>query len=89
MVPCNAPTPRYGLTVSASASSGAGPDGAMLNSPAEARSALGAAAGGARVVTVPRATHLMPLTHPEQLARILLDITVPGGTQGPLPTMEG
>lgn len=48
-----------------------------------------AAAGGARVVTVPRATHLMPLTHPEQLARILLDITVLRAGPGPLPTMEG
>jgi pimeloyl-ACP methyl ester carboxylesterase len=48
-----------------------------------------AAAGRARVVTVPRATHLMPLTHPEQLAPILLDVTVPRGDPGPLPTMEG
>jgi pimeloyl-ACP methyl ester carboxylesterase len=48
-----------------------------------------AAAGGARVVTVPRATHLMPLTHPRQLAEILRDITLPRGDPGPLPTMDG
>lgn len=47
-----------------------------------------AAAGGARVVTVPRATHLMPLTHPERLAEILLEVTVPRADPGPLPTMD-
>lgn len=48
-----------------------------------------AAAGSVRVVTVPRATHLMPLTHPERLASILLEVTVPRADPGPLPTMEG
>lgn len=47
-----------------------------------------AAASGAAVVTVPRATHLMPLTHPERLARILLEV-VHRGDPGRLPTMEG
>lgn len=47
-----------------------------------------AAAADARVVTVPRATHLMPLTHPAQLARILRDSTLHRGDPGPLPTME-
>lgn len=48
-----------------------------------------AAAGGARVVTVPRATHLLPFTHPEQLAEILREAARHRGDPGPLPTMEG
>lgn len=47
-----------------------------------------AAAGQARVVTVPGATHLMPLTHPERLAQILREV-VHRGDPGLLPTMEG
>ncbi|TQM97550.1 pimeloyl-ACP methyl ester carboxylesterase [Ornithinimicrobium humiphilum] len=46
-----------------------------------------AAAPRATVVTVPRATHLLPLTHPEELARILAGVLVPRGDPGPLPTM--
>lgn len=46
-----------------------------------------AAARQARVVTVPRATHLLPLTHPEELARLLHEATVPSPGPGPLPTM--
>lgn len=46
-----------------------------------------AAAGGARVITVPRATHLMPLTHPDRLAQILREVALPRGDSGPLPTM--
>lgn len=47
-----------------------------------------AAADGARVVTVPHATHLLPLTHPEQLAALLQEATAPGSGPGALPTME-
>lgn len=45
------------------------------------------AAGGATVLTVPRATHLLPLTHPEALAEILRQVTLHRGDPGPLPTM--
>ncbi len=48
-----------------------------------------AAAPAARVVTVPRATHLMPLTHPELLAAILREVMAPRADPGPLPTMGG
>lgn len=47
-----------------------------------------AAAGEARVVTVPGATHLLPLTHPDRLAQILREV-VHRGDPGLLPTMEG
>lgn len=47
-----------------------------------------AAARSARVVTVPRATHLLPLTHPEVLAALLREAAVPSTGPGPLPTME-
>lgn len=38
-----------------------------------------------RVVTVPRATHLLPLTHPEALARVLREVVrgLPGGSGTP------
>ncbi len=47
-----------------------------------------AAAGDAQVVTLPRATHLLPLTHPEPLAAVLREATLPRADPGPLPTME-
>lgn len=34
-----------------------------------------AAASGARVVTIPRATHLLPLTHRDELAAVLREVT--------------
>lgn len=46
------------------------------------------AAREARVVTVPHATHLLPLTHPEELAALLLEATAPGPGPDALPTME-
>lgn len=48
-----------------------------------------AAAREARIVTVPHATHLLPLTHPEQLSALLLQATAAGPGPGRLPTMEG
>ena len=47
-----------------------------------------AAAERASVVTAPRATHLLPLTHPEELAALLHEAAVPSPGPGPLPTME-
>ncbi|AXH98198.1 alpha/beta fold hydrolase [Ornithinimicrobium avium] len=46
------------------------------------------AAREARVVTVPHATHLLPLTHPDALAALLLEAAAPGSGAGPLPTMD-
>lgn len=46
------------------------------------------AARQARVVTVPHATHLLPLTHPEALAALLLEAAVPSRGAGALPSME-
>lgn len=48
-----------------------------------------AAAGPVEIVSVPGATHLMPLTHPRQVAEILRRATAPRGGGGALPTMEG
>lgn len=42
-----------------------------------------------RVVTVPRATHLLPLTHPEQLARVLREELARIGTGRRTPPGDG